>query len=231
MTYMKHQGQKLIGIHTLSGFKIVRYVLIVALLIAFLYYLGTEVTESNNFNQASIEAFIKRAGIFSWLAYLLLVILAVLGPITSSVIILIGGYLFNPFLVIGLNLLGEFIGASGNFFIGRKLGKKLLMKKFPKIKHMVEKYGDYLNSFNIFLLGLIPVGTSNLTGYVAGMSRMSFKKYISSWMVAIFFLNIAISFLGYSARIHSLPLTIAIVVIIIISLAVMKKYTGINKDV
>jgi len=196
---------------------------IVIPIVALLYYLSGEISDTHALSQANIEAFIKQAGVFSWLVYLVLVILAVLGPITSSTIAIIGGYLFNPFLAIGLNMAGELIGAAGNFLIGKKLGKRYLVERFPKVKAMVTRYGAYLNPFNIFLLGLVPVGTSNLTGYVAGMSGMKFKRYIYSWMVALFFVNIFITFLGYSAKIHSLPLTLGIVMVIMISVWFVKK--------
>lgn len=201
-----------------------KYLFVVILAVFFLYYLGTEISESHILSQTNLEAFIKKAGIFSWLAFLILIIVSVLGPLPSSLVVLVGGYIFNPFFALGLTLIGETIGATGNFYIGRKLGKKILMKKFPKVKKMIEKYGNHLTPLNIFLLGIIPVGTSNVTGYVAGMTKMSYKKYIQAWMMGIMLLNTAISFLGYSAKIQSLPLTAGIVIFAIIISAIMKRY-------
>ncbi|MCA9351880.1 VTT domain-containing protein [Patescibacteria group bacterium] len=202
---------------------IVKYVVIFGIIIFVLYHFSAEIRQTSAlFSQARIEAFIKSAGVFSWLVYLALVVVAVLGPITSSTIALIGGYLFHPLVAIFLNILGEFIGGTGNFFIGKKLGKQYLMAKFPKVRRIVEKYGGYLKPFHIFLLGLVPVGTSNFTGYVAGMSGVPFRVYIRSWMIAIFFVNVLVTLLGYSAKIHSIPLTIGILVVLALVLLVMK---------
>ncbi|MCA9351323.1 TVP38/TMEM64 family protein [Patescibacteria group bacterium] len=220
---MSKRTQKKSPAYLPTRINVLRFLVIVIPIVALLYYLSGEISDTHALSQANIEAFIKQAGVFSWLVYLVLVILAVLGPITSSTIAIIGGYLFNPFLAIGLNMAGELIGAAGNFLIGKKLGKRYLVERFPKVKAMVTRYGAYLNPFNIFLLGLVPVGTSNLTGYVAGMSGMKFKRYIYSWMVALFFVNIFITFLGYSAKIHSLPLTLGIVMVIMISVWFVKK--------
>ena len=115
---------------------------------------------------------------------------------------------------IGLNLIAEMLGASGNFFIGRKLARKFMIKKFPKMK----RYADQLNTKIVFLLALIPVGTSNITGYIAGISKMRFKRYLGTWMLGITLLNTSIALLGYSARIQSVKLTVIIIVIGLISM-------------
>lgn len=150
-----------------------------------------------------IKELILSAGSYSWLAYLVLIIVSVLSPIPSSIFALVGGYIFNPLLIIFLNFLGEALGASGNFYIGRLLGKKIVTKRFPKIKKTVDK----ITMNTIFLLALIPVGTSNITGYSAGVSEISYKKYISGWMSGIMLLNTVITLLGYSAQQQSLLMT------------------------
>ena len=88
---------------------------------------------------------------------------------------------------------------------------------------MVKKYGSHLNRESIFFLALIPVGTSNVTGYLCGISNNTFKDYIISWVSGITILNIIITFLGYSAKIQSLGLTIGIVSLIAVGYYLIKK--------
>ncbi|MCA9352803.1 VTT domain-containing protein [Patescibacteria group bacterium] len=193
--------------------KIIVYVFVLGGLLLFLYSRNS-ISVERTLSQEHLMEIIQSAGIFSWLVYLLLVTLSVLSPITSSVIVLVGGYLFHPLLAIGLNLIAEMLGASGNFFIGRKLARKFMIKKFPKMK----RYADQLNTKIVFLLALIPVGTSNITGYIAGISKMRFKRYLGTWMLGITLLNTSIALLGYSARIQSVKLTVIIIVIGLISM-------------
>lgn len=171
-----------------------------------------------------IKELILSAGPYSWLAYLALITSSVLSPIPSSIFALIGGYIFNPILIIFLNFLGEALGATGNFYIGRILGKKIITKRFPKVKNTVDK----ITMNTVFLLALIPVGTSNITGYSAGVSEMSYKKFITGWMLGIMLSNTAITLLGYSAQKKSIMMT-AIVSILgtaaIVSIhRIMRKY-------
>jgi len=195
--------------------KIVLYIFMFVGLFIFLYYLGSGVDYdySKVFTKESIEQFILGAGIWSWLVYIVLISIMVLSPLPSSLFVLIGGYLFNPFLVILLTIIGEAIGATGNFFIGRKLGKRVLLKRWPKVRSLFERYGEHVNRQNVFFLSMIPVGTSNFTGYLAGMSDIDYRDYIISWITGITFVSLIIAFLGHSAKIESGSMLLHLVLI------------------
>jgi uncharacterized membrane protein YdjX (TVP38/TMEM64 family) len=173
-------------------------------------------------NPESIQRFIQGAGAWSWLAYLCIVTFMVMGPLPSSIVVVIGGYLFHPILVIALTALGEALGATGNFIIGRKIGRNILMEYVPKIKKLVRKYGYYINKKTIFFLSIFPVGTSNITGYLSGMSGILFKDYITSWILA---------FLGHSAKIENYTLTVVIIIIGIGIIMLLRKYLKKNQGV
>jgi uncharacterized membrane protein YdjX (TVP38/TMEM64 family) len=182
-------------------------------------------------NPESIQRFIQGAGAWSWLAYLCIVTFMVMGPLPSSIVVVIGGYLFHPILVIALTALGEALGATGNFIIGRKIGRNILMEYVPKIKKLVRKYGYYINKKTIFFLSIFPVGTSNITGYLSGMSGILFKDYITSWIFGVTCLNIVLAFLGHSAKIENYTLTVVIIIIGIGIIMLLRKYLKKNQGV
>ena len=222
--YMKEHSKQFLKNYSISTLKIILYSLTLITITFLLYYSGIEISDFSFLNQTNIELFIKNAGSLSWVVYIFLIALTVLSPLTSSTLVLIGGYLFNPLLAIAFTIIGEILGATGNFFIGRKLGKKIIIKKFPKIEKMIHKYEGYLNRQTIFLLALIPVGSSNFTGYLCGISHLKYRQYIFPWISGITILNIAVAFLGYSAKIQSLSLSVGILGLALIGLIIVKKY-------
>ena len=177
---MKDYTKKLIHTYKITPIKIITYGLFISLSIFLLYSISAEIDPTKLFNKETIEGLIESSGPLSWLVFIFLIALAVMSPLPSSTLVLIGGYLFNPLFTILLTIIGEIIGAIGNFYIGRKFGKTIITKRFPKIKKMVKKYGSHLNRESIFFLALIPVGTSNVTGYLCGISNNTFKDYIIS---------------------------------------------------
>lgn len=202
-----------LGGYQISTSKLVSYLVFILLAVVALYYLNSGISESHIFNRQSIEAFIKQAGVFSWLVYILIIAVSVMGPFPSSPLVLVGGFIFNPFLVIVFTIIGEAIGATGNFFIGRKFGKRIILKHIPRVGLLIEKYKEHFNRETIFLLSLVPVGTANITGYAAGILGLKYKHYIISCVSGISLLNIFVVLLGYSAQVHSLSLTISIIVL------------------
>lgn len=193
-----------IKIFDIPLYKIIIYGLLLAILVFVLFRLNTTFHVDRVFSQDNIEAFIKSAGIFSWLVYVIIVTLMVMSPLSSPIMAIIAGYIFNPFLALGLTVVGEVFGAIGNFFIGKKIIKRLLARgRLPKISAMVEKYKGSLDSKSIFLMGIVPMGTSNMTGYIAGVTGLSLKKYLIPWMAGIITLTILTIYLGHSAKIHA----------------------------
>lgn len=220
---MKEYTQQLLKNYSIPIKKIILYSFFIGVIIFLLYSISAEIDTTKLFNRHTIEMLIEKSGVFSWFVFILLISLTVLSPLPSSSLVLIGGYLFNPLFTIILTIIGELIGAAGNFYIGRKLGEKIITKRFPKIQKMINKYGNHMGKEVIFFLALIPAGTSNVTGYLCGISKNTFKEYITSWMSGIMILNIVIAFLGYSAKIQSLWLTIGIVLLIGIAILIIRK--------
>jgi hypothetical protein len=59
-----------------------------------LFYLGLEVKETNFITQTKIQGFVLSYGLFSWLAYILLLVIAVMSPVPDTPIVIAGGYIF-----------------------------------------------------------------------------------------------------------------------------------------
>lgn len=211
--------------------QVVFYGLVFIIILTLLYMIGSELSYrfGFSFSEEYIADVIKSGGAWSWLVYILLIAGMTLGPLPSSIIVLVGGYIFHPLLVLPLTLAGETIGATGNFIVGRKVGRTLLLKYSRKLQRMFNTYGEHIHAQNIFFLSMIPVGTSNVTGYLAGMSHVPYKRYIVAWLSGVGFVSLFISLLGYSARQDNYILSAIIIVVGLVIFFCLKKIFRKNK--
>jgi uncharacterized membrane protein YdjX (TVP38/TMEM64 family) len=220
---MNIQKTTLAVIGEIPFYKVLLYITLILLILVGLHYLNIGLSSNQALSQENMEAFILQAGIFSWLAYVLLLMLFVMSPLPSPLLTLVAGYLFNPLIAIVLTLLGEFLGSLGNFLIGRFLGKHFRdTEKFPTLHKYINKYKDHLDFRTIFFLGMIPIGTSNLTGYAAGISGMKFKKYLVPWMLGMTALSTIALLLGLSAKKETPHLSLIIIGAVTLALIISK---------
>lgn len=203
--------------------KVAVFGLLAVVVLYTLHYIGLEIQHNPALSQTNLEAFITNAGKFSWLVYIGILMLFVMSPLPSPVLTLVGGFIFHPLIALGLTLFGESLGACANFYIGRILGKGLFYKRrFPKLRAFFERYSAHFDFHTIFLLGLIPVGTSNITGYAAGLTNMKLREYFFPWISGVMILTVATTFLGRSAK-NGTPYVSAIIIAgIILALLIIK---------
>lgn len=205
--------------------RFVLYGALLAFTVLALYHLSADIRDTYALNTATITAFIESAGASSWLVFATIVALTVMSPVPSSALGLIGGYLFNPLLALLLIALGEVIGATANYIIGRYVIRSVISaERFPALHEKIAHYSTYLTGSTVFLLGLVPAGTANITGYTAGLVRMRYRTYILAWSAGIMTLSVLTTYLGHSARQENVTLSILLGIAVICMLFYGKKY-------
>ena len=213
-------------LHYFSRPKVIKSLLVGVFMFATLYglalYGGLEIKEVTTANQNLISSFLMHYPSISWLLYILLLIVAVMSPLPDSIVILAGGFLFGPIIGTLLTIVGQSIGASIDFILARKLGRAFVVKKFPKSAALVDSYSHKLGWQTIFLMRLLPTLSFDMLSYAAGLSSLSFKKYILATMSGLIPLAIITTLLGHSANIHSsflaaISLLVGAIVIVVIS--------------
>ncbi len=185
-------------------YKILMYAITLIVLVFLLYSVTEEVIETNFFSKANIENLVTSAGVWSWLVYILLVASISLSFFPSSALGVVAGYIFNPYLAVLLTVIGEFIGAFGNYMIGKKIiGHFINKNRLPKISREIDKLKGTLTPYTIFLLGVVPVSTTNITAYTAALSGVKLKNYIFPWTAGISLLSTFTILLGHSASVYA----------------------------
>ena len=134
----------------------------------------------------NLELFIKGAGIFGPMIYLVATIIGILiSPIPTLPLAIISGSLFGPFLGLIYTLTGTIIGAMGAFLISRFFLKEIIKKKFGKHKifEKIAKREDKNLMKLAFFMRLMPYLPLDLASYAFGVTEIRFLSFV----IATFF--------------------------------------------
>jgi uncharacterized membrane protein YdjX (TVP38/TMEM64 family) len=210
----------------------IKTILISTLFFWFLFYMGSEVKEANFLTQAKVQHFILQYGYISWLAYLVLLVVAIMSPLPDTPIVLAGGFVFGPYITIPLTIIGQLLGATIDFYLARKLGRIYVTRKFPNATKVVNDYSHSLGWQTVFLMRLMPTLSFDILSYAAGLSTIRYRLYIIATFCGMLPLSIITTLLGYSAGLHSKMIPIIILTmgtIVITSIFFIFKSVGKNK--
>jgi uncharacterized membrane protein YdjX (TVP38/TMEM64 family) len=159
---------------------IITIIVILCLLFLYSYYSKGIIYSISSSDPDSVVNFIDSFGTFSYLVFVIIVILeVVLAPIPALALYVAGGALFGTFLGGILTLIGNLIGAFIAFWIARKFGRNFVERKVDdkarkKFDNFAEKYGI----FSLFLLRVNPFTTSDLFSYLSGLTKMKVKNFL-----------------------------------------------------
>lgn len=156
--------------------------IIIALLVIFYISYSSDgfVHSIINSDEDALESFLNSFGIFSYLVFILLVILEViLAPIPALALYVAGGALFGTFLGGTLTLIGNLIGAFIAFWIARRYGRKFVEKRVdPNSRKKFDNFAEKYGIFSLFILRINPFTTSDLFSYLSGLTKMKVKHFL-----------------------------------------------------
>ena len=107
---------------------------------------------------------------------LLLVAQAVLAPLPAPAVAFAGGYVFGTFWGFVLTWFGVLIGGAISFGISRLLGRGFVERstRLKGLDRQVEEHGAVL----VFVLRLIPLVSFDVISYAAGLTGISFWRFL-----------------------------------------------------
>ena len=158
-------------------FKVVTIVVTILLIVFVLYGLHLGIFQ----DKMILVNYMKKFGFWAPGFFIFLQLFQVVFPVIPGGASCFAGVLaFGPLWGFIYNYIGLVIGSAISYLLSRKYGVKLVGKLFKK--ETVDKYLGYIrtNKFNkIFALGIfLPGLPDDLLCYVAGLSDMSFRKFI-----------------------------------------------------
>ena len=130
-----------------------------------------------------MKLFLEKSGYFAPILFVIIQIVQVVIPIIPGGISQgVGVLIFGPLWGFIYNYVGIVWGSIIVFFISRKYGMPLIKKMFRK--ELIDKYIGWINNgkkFEIFfaIAIFLPVAPDDFLCYLAGVTDISIKKYIS----------------------------------------------------
>lgn len=192
---------------------IILIILLLCLIFFYSYYSRGIIYSISNSDQASVINFIDSFGVFSYVIFILIVILeVVLAPIPALALYVAGGALFGTFLGGTLTLIGNLIGALIAFWIARRLGRNFVEKKVnPVARRKFDDFAEKYGGFSLFLLRINPFTSSDLFSYLSGLSKMKIKTFILGTGLGLLPMIFAQAYFG-EAFVKSYPILYAVLV-------------------
>ena len=154
----------------------------------------------------------------------------IIAPLGGSPLYFLAGAMFGNLQGFILCFLGDALGSAGCFFISRKFGDKIVRKLAgDKFFVQIKKYANLLGDTKSFVKARIAVfNIPELSAYAAGLSPISFLKFI---LVQMLF-SIPVSFLlvFFGSQIANLSLKYFFLYPLILSFFAFGGFVALYKD-
>lgn len=134
-------------------------------------------------DETQMELFLNSCGIFAQLFFVFIQAVQVIIPILPGAVGCVYGVMFwGPLKGFIFNYIGICIGSIGAFLIARQFGQRLVIQMTGE--KFYDKYSKYLEMENRFekifaLLIFLPVAPDDFLCYLAGISKMDLKKFVT----------------------------------------------------
>ena len=134
-------------------------------------------------DETQMELFLNSCGVFAPLFFVFIQAVQVIVPILPGAVGCVYGVMFwGPLKGFIFNYIGICIGSIGAFLIARRFGQRLVIQMTGE--KFYDKYSKYLEMENRFekifaLLIFLPVAPDDFLCYLAGISKMDLKKFVT----------------------------------------------------
>jgi len=154
----------------------------------------------DQFNLATLDAWLGSLGLWAPVGYVALYALATLAFVPGSIVTLAGGALFGPFWGSIWSLAGATLGATLAFQITRTIaGEWVARKAGGLLKRLIDGVDAEGWRFVAFVR-LVPLFPFNLSNYLLGLTRIPLHHYVLATLVCMAPGAVAYTWLGYAGR-------------------------------
>lgn len=175
-------------------------------------------------SQERITGWINQFGAYSILALFLVQLIGSITPIPDSLITAIGMILFGPFLGGFIIFWGMYFAGCIHFFIARKLGRAFIVRKFPEVGGLAEKFNNKNVVIKLTYLRMFMLVSFDVASYVAGVSNVSFWQFSLSFLLGTTPHLISYGFITQGLVADGSPLSIIPGVTIFLAMFIIAKW-------
>lgn len=170
------------------------------LLLLLLAGIGTVVVFRDQLNAQALELWIKDAGAAAPLLFMVIYAIGTVFFLPGSLLTLLGGALFGPWLGSFYSLTAATVGAMLSFLVARYLASGWVTEKaggrLKQIVTGVENEGWRFVAFT----RLVPLFPFNLLNYALGLTRIPFAQYSIATYICMLPGAVAYTWLGYAGK-------------------------------
>lgn len=135
------------------------------------YFLG-------GIDPVKLQFWLKSAGIWAPIIYILVYILATLLLLPSTALNLTGGAIFGPWLGAFWTSIGAIIAAIVAFAFTRSIGRETVAQHLAGRWQAMDAEVQRGGVFYMFAIRLLPIMPYGLVNFAAGLTSVSFKDYV-----------------------------------------------------
>jgi uncharacterized membrane protein YdjX (TVP38/TMEM64 family) len=144
-----------------------------------------------------------------------------------TIMVVIGGKIFGPFLGIILSIISVFISSTAAFYLSRHFGFKFIEKRLKgrlySIENKIEKNGLKL----IFLMRLSMLFPFDIISFTAGVTKIKYRKFILGTILGVIPETVSLNFLGSNignpfSKEFFVSIILVIIFVLVIPIAIKK---------
>ncbi|HIK55663.1 MAG TPA: TVP38/TMEM64 family protein [Synechococcales cyanobacterium M55_K2018_004] len=176
-----------------------RKVLLAVLFLALVY--GLMAIALRTIGLENAHHFIQRAGALAPVLFVLICSVSLIfAPISGSSVIVMGGVLFGHNVAFVLSLLGSILGCSANFWISRKLGRKVVTRLIGHNElAALDRFSYRLKSHQgiVYMILLMPIA-QDIVSYAVGLTKISYWHFLIALTISGVAIVAVYTYLGSS---------------------------------
>ena len=204
--------------------KIKKYILLSLILLFVVIILIRYGTELRHIDFKHLKRFIKSYGKFSFLCFIIIYSLKpILFVVPTSLLTVLAGNIFGPFIGLALSMISSFIAATLAFYLARLFGKpfvdKIIGEKALKLDENIEKNGFII----MLLMRLSIVFPYDALSYASGLTKIRYRDFIFGTMLGILPEMAVYSFMGKNIS-HPFSMRFIIPILSVMLLALVSYY-------
>jgi len=173
---------------------------------------------------SSLRTYVEKAGVWGPIIYILLkVSTIVIAPLSGSPLYPLAGLIFGFWPGILYIVLGDFLGNSTAFFISRIFGQRIVFKLLSgKEESLVARIVDHIGDAKGFFQATLTLfALPEVLSYSAGLSRLSYFKFIGILLPFSIAVSSILVFFGSILKPNSSSLLISLALPIAGGLAIL----------
>lgn len=127
------------------------------------------------------QMFIKQTGVWAPIVFIFLCAVSLMiAPLSGSSLFVVGGTLFGKHDAFLFSYIASIIGCSANFWISRKLGRKVAQRFIGKanLEELDKFIGKLKSSRSILYMILIMPFSQDIVSYAIGLTKIKYTHFL-----------------------------------------------------